>query len=131
MPGKTIATIYFYIISAGAIVLIVIGVFSIVNFIINSTQYDKYPLRYGGMSSCEYGIDGIYPVIPAPAKMVLPPQTTPSVEEIKRAKELCLKNEEVDRKTHQVDDLKNALTFSLVGIILFLIHFPSARKRSQ
>ena len=52
MAGKTIATLYFYVISAGSIVLMVIGIFSIVNFVINSTQYDKYPLKYP-QGTCE------------------------------------------------------------------------------
>ena len=44
MSEKTIATIYFYVISAASLALIVIGIFNIVNFLINSTQYEKYPL---------------------------------------------------------------------------------------
>lgn len=133
MPGKTIATIYFYVLSAAAIALIVIGIFNIVNFIINSTQFEKYPLRYGGVSNCEYAVDGSYPRGPVPAVKMMPPggESTPSAEEIQRAKEQCLKNEEADRKQHKVDDLKNSITFTLVGIVLFLIHFPQARKQSK
>ena len=135
MSGKLIATIYFYVISAAATALIVIGIFNIVNFLINSTQYEKYPLRWGGITSCDYGIDGTVPVVrgPMPAK-ILPPdgiESTPSAEEIQRAKEQCLKNEEADRIQHKVDDIKNSITFNLVGIVLFLIHFPQARKRSN
>lgn len=134
MPGKIIATIYFYVISAASIALIVIGIFNIVNFVINSTQFEKYPLRYGGVSNCEYATDGSFIGRgPVPAVKMVPPgsESTPSAEEIQRAKEQCLKNEEADRKQHRVDDLKNAVTFSLVGIVLFLIHFPQARKQSK
>lgn len=133
MSGKTIATIYFYLISAGSIVLMVIGVFNAVNFVVNSTQYDKYPLRYSGVSSCDMGVDGSLGR-PVPAKAPVPPggqESTPSAEEIQRAKEQCLKNEEADRTQHRVDDLKNAITFSLVGLVLFLIHFPQAKKQSK
>lgn len=135
MSGKNIATLYFYIISAGAVVLIVVGIFNIVNFVVNSTQYDKYPLRWGGISNCEYAVDGAY-YGPGPASVkVVPPgaglETTPSAQEVQRAKKQCMENEESERKLHRVDDLKNALTFSLVGIVLFLIHFPQARKRSN
>ncbi|OGE15140.1 hypothetical protein A3F00_01710 [Candidatus Daviesbacteria bacterium RIFCSPHIGHO2_12_FULL_37_11] len=134
MSGKTIATIYFYIISVGSIILMVIGIFNAANFIVNSTQFEQYPLRWGGITSCDYGADGLVPVARGPMSVkVLPPdgiESTPSAQEIQRAKEQCLKNEAADRKQHQVDDIKNAITFSLVGIILFLIHFPQARKRS-
>src|SRR3989344_2945080 len=129
MPGKTIATIYFYIISAASLALIVIGIFNAVNFLINSTQYDKYPLRYGGISNCDY-VDG-YSRAPVPAVKMIPPESTPSAEESKRIKEQCLINEEAERKQHKIDDLKNAITFSLVGLILFSIHFPLARKQSN
>jgi hypothetical protein len=133
MSGKLIATIYFYLISAGALVLIVVGIFNGVNFIINSTQYEKYPLRYGGISNCDYAVDGQY-YGDRPIKAMAPMQngeSTPSAQEIQRAKEQCLKNEEAERVEHRVDDLKNAVTFTLVGLVLFLIHFPQAKKRSE
>lgn len=134
MSGKLIATIYFYVISAAATALIVIGIFNIVNFIINSTQYDKYPLRWGGISNCEYAVDGAYYGPGTATVKVIPPgavsETTPSAQEVQRAKDLCLKNEEAERVQHRVDDIKNSITFTLVGIVLFLIHFPQARKQS-
>ncbi len=133
--SKIIATIYFYIISAAAIALIVIGIFNSVSYLINSTQYDRYPLRYGGISNCEFANDFPYrgPGVVAmkPGFPGGPMETTPSAEEMKKAKEQCLKNEEAERKSHQVDDLKNAITFTLVGLVLFVIHFPQARKRSE
>lgn len=128
MSGKTIATIYFYLISAASLALIVIGIFNSVNFVINSTQYDKYPTRYGPPGSCEF-----YPV---PYRVdvkagVADPESTPSAEELEKQKQNCLRQEEIDRKQHRLDDMKNALTFSLVGTVLFLIHFPLARKQSK
>jgi hypothetical protein len=131
MPGKTIASIYFYVISAAAVALIVIGIFNAINFLINTTQFDKYPLRYGAVSNCEYARDYFGPG-PYPAKLMVPPtETSPSAEEMQKNKDLCLKNEEADRTQHRVEDLKNALTFTLVGTILFLIHFPMARKSTR
>ena len=99
---------------------------------VNSTQYEKYPLRYNMISNCDNPYNGrfieTYPAVkPIPA----PNEATLSAEEIKFNKELCLKNEVADRKQHQVDDMKNALTFPLVGIVLFLIHFPLARKQTK
>lgn len=128
MSGKTIATIYFYIISAGAIVLMVIGIFNTVNFIINSTQYEKYPLRYP-QGSCEgypFKFGGPYPAIDARGV-----PATPSAKEIEEQKQACLKQEDALSKQQKIDDLKNSATFSLVGLILFAIHFPLARKQSN
>ncbi|MBI2017530.1 hypothetical protein HYS92_00620 [Candidatus Daviesbacteria bacterium] len=130
MPGKTIATIYFYLISAASLALIVIGIFNAVNFIINTTQYDKYPPKYGPpVVDCE---EGGYFKYGAPRPLTLDGvSATPSAEESKKLKEQCEKQLELDRKQHLIDDLKNALTFSLVGTVLFLIHFPLARKQSK
>lgn len=133
MSGKTIATIYFFVISAASLVLIVIGIFNAVNFVINSTQYEKYPLRYGGVSNCEFTKD--YPIGGGMTRvMVEPAESVPATSNAEvdpQARERCLANEEEERRQHRVDDLKNAITFTLVGVVLFLIHFPQARKRSQ
>lgn len=127
MSGKNIATIYFYIISAASLALVVIGIFNGVNFVINSTQYDKYPLRYGPVGDCQtLGF-------PYPVKMVQPLETkesTPSAEDLKKQKEICEKQQESERKQHKVDDIRNSVTFTLIGLILFLIHFPQAKKYS-
>ena len=125
MSGKTIATIYFYIISTASLALIVIGVFNIVNFGINATQYEKYPLRYP-QGSCEG-----YPYKFGPSPMAPGIVATPSATELEKQKQDCLKQEDALSKQQKIDDLKNAITFSLVGTILFLIHFPLARKPSK
>ncbi len=119
MSGKTIATIYFYLISAASLALIVIGIFNAVNFGINVTQYEKYPLRYP-QGNCE-GYP--YKFGPSPA--------SPSATELEKQKQDCLKQENALSKQQKIDDLKNAITFSLVGTILFIIHFPLARKQSK
>lgn len=126
MSGKTIATIYFYLISAASLLLIVIGIFSILNFVINSTQYDKYPLRYS-QPDCEAGYS-YYPVKPTP---FMESETTPSAKELERQKAACIKQQEDERKQHRVENLRDAIGFSLIGLVLFLIHFPLARKQSK
>lgn len=128
MSGKTIATIYFYIVSAASLALIVIGIFNGVNFGINSTQYDKYPLRYGPGGDCEggFGYAMPYKVSPIDGR-----DATPSAKEQVKQKEICEKAQDIERKEHKISDIKNAVTFTLVGIILFLIHFPQARKYSK
>lgn len=132
MSGKTIATIYLYTISAASLVLIVIGIFNAVYFVINSTRYEKYPPRFGWgpYSSCDAPYDVAYGP-PYPAKLIQTANSSPSAEEWQRAKEICLKNEEAERKQHKIDDLRNSITFTLVGLVLFSIHFPLARKQSK
>ena len=128
MSGKTIATIYFYLISAASLALIVIGIFNAVNFGINITQYDRYPLKYGPPGNCEnypYKF-GSYPAPPMDMKV-----STPSASELEKQKQDCLKQENALSKQQKIDDLKNSVTFTLVGAILFLIHFPLARKQSR
>lgn len=129
MSGKTIATIYFFVISAASLALIVIGIFNAVNFVINSTQYDQYPLRYP-QGSCEYFPEK-YGGPTTPARLSWEPISTQSAQEVEKQKLMCMQQEEQERKQHLIDDLKNAITFTLVGIILFSIHFPLARKQSK
>ena len=124
MSGKSIATIYFYIISAISLILIIIGIFNVVNLVINSTQYDKYPLKYS-QPDCEQAVYP-YPVAAPDFKIA-----SSSAIDQQKQKIGCEKQQELDRKQHKLDDIKNALTFSLVGVVLFLIHFPQARKQSK
>lgn len=127
MTGKTIATTYFYVISAASVALIVIGIFSGINYIINKTQFDKYPPRWGGLPlDCE----SRYKYGPYPIDITIP-VATPSPEAEKREKELCEKQQEQEAKQHEIDDIKNTLSFTLIGSLLFLIHFSLARKSSQ
>ena len=125
MSGKTIATIYFYIISAASLALIVIGIFNAVNFGINSTQYEKYPLHYP-QGSCEG-----YPYKFGPYPAMETREATPSADELEKQKQDCLKQENALSKQQKIDDLKNSITFTLIGTVLFLIHFPLARKQSR
>jgi len=103
----------------------VIGIFSIVNFVINSTQYDKYPLKYP-QGSCE-----VYPFKFGPYPAMEINISTPSAKELEKQKQLCLEQEEKLSKQQRIDDLKNSITFTLVGLVLFLIHFPMARRQSR
>jgi hypothetical protein len=130
MSGKLIATIYFYLISAASLALIIIGVFNAVNYVINTTQYEKYPLRYQ-REDCEfypYSKD-IYAPAPPPAGGSF--MASPSAEESEKLKKICLEQVDYQRKQEKLDDLKNAITFTLIGAILFGIHFPLARKQSK
>lgn len=131
MSGRQISLVYFYLISAGALALIVIGVFSTVNFIINVSQYEEYPLGYYqedcSMDPYKYQPRGPYPAEVSMAPMI----STPSAQEREEQKKNCEKRVESERKQRRIDDLKSAITFTLVGSVLFLIHFPLARKHSK
>lgn len=124
MSPKVIAAIYFYLVSAGSLILIVIGIFSIVNFIVNSTQFKEYPLPY--YENCENQIGSARPTSPDA-------NSEASLSASERAEMLksCQKNLEQRRVQQRVDDLKGAITFTLVGLILFGIHFPLARKQTK
>lgn len=127
MTGKLIATIYFYLISAASLALIIIGIFNAVNYTINTTQYEKYPLRYQ-REDCEAFPYSREMYAPTPA---VAPLASPSAEEQQKLKQRCMEEVERQRKQEKLDDLKNAITFTLIGAVLFGIHFPLARKQSK
>lgn len=132
MSGKQISLVYFYIVSAAALALIIIGIFNSVNFLINVTQYKDYPLRYQSQEC-----NAIYQVPMRVAQPALPVEqsypviATQSSQEVDIQKELCQTQMDSQRKKQKLDDLKNSITFSLVGLIMFVIHFPIARKNSK
>ena len=125
MSGRLIGLIYFYVISAVSLMLIVIGIFSTVNYVINVTQYDKYPLNYY-QENCETG-EFAY------AKPFNPdgPSASMSAEERVQYRKNCEERVAFERKHREIEDLKNAITFSLVGLVLFTIHFKVARRISN
>ncbi len=104
--------------------MMVMGVFAMVNFVVNSTQYDKYPLGYE--ENCDaFALDSSrMPPGVSPQPIILPDDT-------KRQKEECEKRHANERKRRKIQDLKDTISLALVGIILFLIHFPQARKLSE
>ncbi|MEO6509098.1 MAG: hypothetical protein ABIO02_04030 [Patescibacteria group bacterium] len=117
MLGKNVSVVYFYLVSLIGLILMIFGVFFAINYFVNITQYDTYPLRYS--ESC----DTIYA---APVDM-----QKPSDVDIEKQKRDCEVRQSIERKRTQVDDLKNAISFPLIGIILFLIHFPIARRQTK
>ncbi|MCR4305587.1 MAG: hypothetical protein NUV73_00710 [Candidatus Daviesbacteria bacterium] len=131
MSGKQISLVYFYIISAVALGLIIIGIFNSVNFFINVTQYKDYPLRFQNEDCSNIFPTPVKAIPPALSPNQYPVPATQSADEVARQKELCQKQLDQQRKKQKLDDLKNSITFSLVGLTLFLIHFPIARRNSQ
>ncbi len=72
-------------------------------------------------------------MVPGPSKPMLdvPIGSSPSAAEIEKQKTSCEERLELERKQHKVNDLRNAITFTLVGVVLFPIHYPQARKYSK
>ncbi len=122
-PGsnaKINSTIYFYLLSAVGIVLLIIGVFNSFHYVVGITAYDKYPLKYGNESRCQY--------MPIPAKEISAETPADTVDQEKAKKE-CLDSLEVERKNTKVDDLEKSIAFTVIGLLVFASHFYFARKR--
>ena len=114
---KLIPTIYFYLLSAIGMVLLIIGLFNITHYITGIASYDKYPLRYGAESRCEY----MPQPVPAEDMKAVPSNT----------KEDCLKSLEKERATTKADDLEKSISFTVIGLLIFAIHFYFARKQKS
>lgn len=121
MNGKLISIIYFYLVSVLSLILLIIGVFHIISYTLNVTQFDKYPLTYGE-DRCV-----VSQTIGAPEDKLNTVDASISAQQ----KKDCMTQLDVERKQRKINDLKNAITFPLLGIVLFLIHFPIALRRSR
>lgn len=111
---KLIPIIYYYLLSAVGMVLIIIGLFNTFNYVTGVTIYEKYPLNYGNETRCDY--------MPSVIKEENISQPT---------REDCLQGLEAERKKTQADDLKNAIAFTSIGILVFSLHFYFARKSTH
>ncbi len=127
MSAKHISLIYFYLVSIIALIILTFGVYHSITLTLNLTQFEKYPLLYSN-EDCEfnplYNPKGPYPSEIAPA-------ATPTPDELARQKIACENRVEQERKQRRLDDIRNAATFSVVGLLLFLTHFSLARKNSK
>ena len=114
---KLISTIYFYLLSLIGIILLVIGIFTDIHFIVGVTTYSKYPLPNGMENQC------IYSVPQAP----LGEKQQQSI--YKEQYNICVKNLDQQRLITKKQDLEKALSFTIIGLLLFGIHFYFARKQ--
>lgn len=115
---KLIPTIYFYLLSAIGMVLLIIGLFNSTHYITGITSYDKYPLRFGAETRCDYMPKAI-PVEGSKAQLNT------------NTKEDCLKSLEKERQTTKADDLEKSVSFTAIGLLVFAIHFYFARKQKS
>lgn len=116
---KLIPTIYFYLLSAIGMVLLIIGLFNSVHYVAGITSYDKYPLRFGAESRCEY------------LPKAVPVENAKDTQSDVNAKEYCLKSLEKERQTTKADDLEKSVSFTAIGLLVFGIHFYFARKQKS
>ncbi|MDE2026304.1 MAG: hypothetical protein KGJ07_07455 [Patescibacteria group bacterium] len=117
---KLIPLIYFYTVSLIGLVLLIIGIFSDIHYIVNIASGSQYPLPYGVDQRC------MVPAIPFPSGYA---QKQSSDQQ--PAYQTCLKSVEEDRAMTKRTDLEKALSYSVVGLFVFAIHFYYARRKLQ
>lgn len=99
-------------------VLLIIGLFSSVHFATGIVSYDKYPLRFGAESRCDY--------MPIPVSIE---ETKETASNTAGAKKDCIKSLEKERATTKADDLEKSISFTAIGLLIFLTHFYFAKKQ--
>lgn len=114
---KLIPSIYFYVVSLIGLVLLLIGLFGLVHYVIGVTAYPNYPLNPFEESRC-------LNMVPQPL-----PGSGQNQEVSQQSKNECEKTIENERTHQKTDDLEKALSFSIIGGILFAIHFSWTRKK--
>jgi len=107
--ADTIRVIYFYFFAGLGLILFIIGFFQLSNWGVRSFLLPKYSLDFED-SRCDYTI---------PVK----PDGTPANSLAESERQKCLASLENQRKIKQVTDLAQALTFILVGGVVFIFHF--------
>ena len=128
--ANLIRTIYLYVFSGVGLSLFLIGTFMAIQYLVNITQFEKYPLQPYEETQCDY----YYPGKPIPLMErssiapVEPMASTPSAQEIKHQEDLCKERTETTRKRKQVDELTRTLAFIIIGLPVFIFHWRMARK---
>lgn len=109
---RLIPTIYFYVVSLIGLILLIIGVFADVHYLVNASSGPLYPLPYGTEARCSIPL--------APGEK----QTTSSQQIYND----CKQQLEEERRLTKRNDLEKAVSYTLIGLIVFGIHFYYARK---
>lgn len=113
---KLIPSIYFYVLSLVGMVLLIIGLFTATHYIVGTTMYPKYPLQYGNESRCAIQM------VPAGEKSAVTPE---------QVRSSCLQDLENERSIIRANDLEKSISFTLIGLAVFGIHFYFARKTKK
>ena len=115
---KTIPLLYFYTVSLIGFVLLIIGIFSSIHYFVNISSYTDYPLGYIPETRC--------------APMQAPPQVVPGKIDTTQTQQSyldCIKNIQAERQILKTKDAEKALSFTIIGLLVFGIHFAYARLR--
>ena len=118
--SKTIPVLYFYLLSAVGMILIIIGLFNSFKYAVNTIAYDKYPLQYGSEMRCTT----MYPPFSSAETVPQKEKALPN----EKIKEDCLKGLEEERQIQKVNDLQNSIAYTVIGSLVFGIHFYFARS---
>lgn len=99
-------------------ILLIIGLFYTFHFIVKITAYDKYPLQY---SNAESRCDSV------------PTITNDQGESIPDKQRVgdCTKELESDRRNTRIDDIEKSISFTGIGLFVFVIHFYLGRKERK
>lgn len=109
---RLIPTIFYYLLNLIAIALLIIGAFNTIHFVIGSTIYDKYPLKYNDESRCSF----------APGDV--------SSKQLILSKQECLSNLELERIHTRLDDMEKSISFILIGAAVLGLNYYF-KKRSK
>lgn len=126
MRSNLIKTIYLYVFSGLGLGLFLFGVFSGVFFLVNVTQFDKYPLQTYEETQCDYPHYGPY-AKPVPIGEETR-EATPSSQEFEEQERKCEERLELTRQRKKVDDATRTLAFLIIGSLVFIPHWRMARK---
>lgn len=116
---KTIPLLYFYIVSLIGFILFIIGIFSSVNYFVNIFAYDRYPLGYNPETRCA--------PMQAPTQAMLPAKIDAGLSQ--QSYRDCIKSVQDERQQRKVQDAEIALSFTIIGLLIFGVHFSYARLR--
>ena len=122
--GKTIKSIYFYLVSFVALMMVVFSTADIINIALKTwvfTQADKDMYAYPVMP-CEV----------SPPKVKAAATSSESVPaECQKQNELNIKQQEAGRSAQKQRDVVRDISMIVVGIPLFLIHWRIVRSKEE
>lgn len=113
--NSIVKTAYFYVFSAIGIILLVVGIFKLSDFTVRNFFLDNYYLDYEA-GRCSY----LEPV------KLEGQETTVNIDTQKK----CEQDLDREREVKKVTDIASAITFIIVGTVLFVFHYRRARNLS-
>lgn len=116
--GKFLKTLYFYFFSAVGLILVIIGVFQLSDFAVRRYLLPKYNLGYEE-NRCDY----LTQPIPATKE-----ESALTESDLKEQSKKCEEKLEEYRKYKEVTDFARAVSFIVVGGVVFAFHFKQTRK---